>query len=126
VEDKLANEHAFCRLVSLPSRHRRIGFFSKYADDDSNALALIHVFFAAPETRGKPLEEMDEVFESGRPAWRSGPPTSRLDQLVIDIEAGEFKIVGPLGSEHALTRRQKERAVASHVEELINQSVLAV
>lgn len=54
------------------------------------------MFFTAPETRGKTLEEMDEVFDSGLPAWKSVPKGSRLDQLAKDIEAGNLKIVVPV------------------------------
>jgi len=57
-----------------------------------NGLALIHMFLTAPETKGKTLEEMDEVFDSGRPAWKGVPKGSRLDQLQRDIETGELKV----------------------------------
>jgi len=60
-----------------------------------NAVALIHMFLTAPETKGKTLEEMDEVFDSGLPAWKSVPKGSRLDQLQKDIEAGNLKITAP-------------------------------
>lgn len=61
-----------------------------------NGLAFIHVFFAAPETKGKTLEEMDEVFDSGLMAWESGRKGSRLDKLQRDIEAGKVKVNIPL------------------------------
>jgi len=35
---------------------------------------------------------MDEVFDSGRPAWKGVPKGSRLDQLQRDIETGELKV----------------------------------
>jgi sugar porter (SP) family MFS transporter len=57
-----------------------------------NALAFVHMFFTAPETKNKTLEEMDEVFDRGRPAWRSGPKGSRLDRLQRDIESGKLKV----------------------------------
>jgi len=60
-----------------------------------NGLALIHIFVAAPETKGKTLEEMDEVFESGLPAWRSRPKESRLDRLAREIENGNVKVEKP-------------------------------
>lgn len=44
----------------------------------------IHVFLAFPETAGKTLEEVDEIFQSGVPAWKTRPGSSRSDQ---DIEA---------------------------------------
>ncbi|KAF2009761.1 general substrate transporter [Aaosphaeria arxii CBS 175.79] len=57
-----------------------------------NGAALVHMFLLAPETKGKTLEEMDEVFDSGRPAWKSVPKGSRLDNLAVDIEKGEVKV----------------------------------
>ena len=60
-----------------------------------NALAFIHVFFAAPETKGKTLEEMDDVFDVRRPAWASVPKESRLDRLQRDIEDGNLKVLPP-------------------------------
>lgn len=62
-----------------------------------NGLAFIHMFLTAPETKGKTLEEMDEVFDSGDPAWKGVKKGSRLDQLQKDIEAGNVKITGPRG-----------------------------
>ncbi|KAI9810886.1 MAG: MFS sugar transporter [Pycnora praestabilis] len=60
-----------------------------------NGAAFIHMFLAAPETKGKTLEEMDEVFDSGRRAWQAGPKGSRLDALEREIEAGNLKVVAP-------------------------------
>jgi hypothetical protein len=50
------------------------------------------MFLTAPETKGKTLEEMDEVFDRGIPAWKTAPKGSRLDQLQHDIEKGELKV----------------------------------
>ena len=60
-----------------------------------NGLALIHMFLTAPETKGRTLEEMDEVFDSGLPAWKSAPTRSRLDQLEREIQAGNVKVNAP-------------------------------
>lgn len=60
-----------------------------------NGLAFIHMFLAAPETKGKTLEEMWEVFDSGKPAWRSVTKVSRLDVLQQEIEHGNLKIITP-------------------------------
>lgn len=73
-----------------------------------NGAALVHMFLTAPETKGKTLEEMDDVFDvsflphlirgrtnavqSGRPVWKSGPTASRLDTLQKDIEEGNLKV----------------------------------
>ncbi|KAI0394212.1 general substrate transporter [Xylariaceae sp. FL0594] len=60
-----------------------------------NGAAFIHMALMAPETKGYTLEEMDEVFDSGRPAWKTHKKTSRLDQLARDIELGNVKITAP-------------------------------
>lgn len=52
-----------------------------------NAAAFFHMFFSAPETKGFTLEEMDDVFESGVPAWkRDRPAPSRLEELEMRLE----------------------------------------
>ncbi|KAI0449704.1 general substrate transporter [Xylaria acuta] len=60
-----------------------------------NGAACIHMTLMAPETKGYTLEEMDEVFDSGRPAWRTHKKTSRLDELAREIEMGNAKITAP-------------------------------
>ncbi|KAI0812929.1 general substrate transporter [Xylaria sp. FL0064] len=60
-----------------------------------NGAAFIHMGLMAPETKGHTLEEMDEVFDSGRPAWKAHKKTSRLDQLARDIELGHVKVAAP-------------------------------
>ncbi|KAI1750315.1 general substrate transporter [Xylaria castorea] len=60
-----------------------------------NGAACIHMTLMAPETKGYTLEEMDEVFDSGRPAWRTHKKASRLDQLAQEIEMGNVKVSAP-------------------------------
>ncbi|MCJ1259301.1 MFS sugar transporter [Lignoscripta atroalba] len=60
-----------------------------------NGCAFIHMYLTAPETKGKTLEEMDEVFDSGRPAWKAVPKGSRLDALQREIEEGTLKVAAP-------------------------------
>ncbi|KAJ8107327.1 hypothetical protein ONZ43_g6769 [Nemania bipapillata] len=60
-----------------------------------NGAACIHMALMAPETKGYTLEEMDDVFDSGRPAWKTYQKTSRLDKLARDIETGEVKVTRP-------------------------------
>jgi hypothetical protein len=57
-----------------------------------NAVAFIHMFLTAPETKGRTLEEMDIVFDSGIPAWKAGQVQGRFDQIKADIEAGNIKV----------------------------------
>jgi len=59
-----------------------------------NVLALIHMFLCAPETKGRTLEEMDEVFDSGIPPWQKVDGSKRLEQLRRDIEQGQAKEQG--------------------------------
>ncbi|KAM5362602.1 hypothetical protein ACJZ2D_012431 [Fusarium nematophilum] len=60
-----------------------------------NAAAFVHMFFTAHETKGFTLEEMDDVFDSGHPAWKKRDRTSRLERLTKDIEQGNVKVVAP-------------------------------
>jgi sugar porter (SP) family MFS transporter len=66
-----------------------------------NGAAVIHFFLLAPETKGFTLEEMDEVFDSGLPAWKSFKKSSRLEELQREIEAGNLKVAAPLGGSGA-------------------------
>ena len=84
-----------------------------------NGAAFIHMFLTAPETKGKTLEEMDEVFDSGRPAWKSVPKGSRLDQLQKDIEAGNLKITAPFGGTSAAPQAIEKTAEKTAVEQTI-------
>lgn len=60
-----------------------------------NGAAFIHMFLMAYETKGKTLEEMDTIFDSGRWPWQKPPKESRLDQLAADIEKGNIKVIAP-------------------------------
>lgn len=60
-----------------------------------NLFAFVHIWVAAPETKGKTLEEMTEVFDSGRPAWERRGSGSRLDRIQKDIEDGNLKVLPP-------------------------------
>lgn len=57
-----------------------------------NAAAFVHMTLLAPETKGYTLEEMDEVFDSGLPAWKRYKKSSRLEELEREIEAGNIKV----------------------------------
>lgn len=75
-----------------------------------NGAALIHMFLTAPETKGKTLEEMDEVFDSGLPAWKSASALkgSKLDRLASEIEKGERKVtVNTVGEETVVSTHEE-------------------
>jgi sugar porter (SP) family MFS transporter len=64
-----------------------------------NAAAFVHMALLAPETKGYTLEEMDEVFDSGLPAWKRHKKSSRLEELEREIEAGNLKVAVPVGGQ---------------------------
>lgn len=76
-----------------------------------NGLSFIHMTLLAPETRGFTLEEMDDVFDSGRPAWKSYKKESRLDKLQKEIEDGKLKI--DVGHSHKQSPTVVENAPAT-------------
>ncbi|KAF9280588.1 hypothetical protein BGZ68_007133 [Mortierella alpina] len=50
-------------------------------------LMTIHVFFMFPETKGRTLEEMDELFNSDVPAWKTrAMPESHLERDIENIQ----------------------------------------
>lgn len=82
-----------CGLAfAVPPLLRLINWKMYFLFGTFNGLAFIHMFLTAPETKGKTLEEMDIVFDSGVPAWRGVPKGSRLDELKKDIEQGNLKV----------------------------------
>lgn len=82
-----------------------------------NGVAFIHMLLTAPETKGKTLEEMDDVFDSGLPAWKRMPESSRFDQLQKDIEAGNIKISGPVARAKAAVMKDEKFGTADNIEQ---------
>ncbi|KOS16821.1 High-affinity glucose transporter [Escovopsis weberi] len=56
---------------------------------------VFHVYFTYPETAKKSLEEIDELFEKGIPAWRSANAIKTFDERMMEVKEaggiGEFK-----------------------------------
>lgn len=69
-----------------------------------NAMAFVHMFLTAYETKGYTLEEMDDVFERGMRAWKTTTNNSRLDELEAQFSAGTAKFRSPMDRE--LPRRR--------------------
>ena len=83
-----------------------------------NGVAFIHMFLTAPETKGKSLEEMDDVFDSGLPAWIPVPKGSRLDEIEKEIEAGNLKVIAPTGgASNASDDKSSMYGTAAHFEQ---------
>lgn len=45
-------------------------------------LMTVHIFFMFPETAGKSLEEIDELFNSNIPAWRSKNAVPNFEERI--------------------------------------------
>ncbi|KAK9384438.1 hypothetical protein V1515DRAFT_618071 [Lipomyces mesembrius] len=95
-----ASNWAFNYMLALavPPLLRSISWRLFFIFASLNVMAFIHIWFAAPETKQRTLEEIDEIFEHGEPFWKSFTGTkapSRLEQLAKDIETGKLKI-GPM------------------------------
>ncbi|ROT42584.1 general substrate transporter [Sodiomyces alkalinus F11] len=84
---------------AVPPLLEAINYNMYYIFAAFNGLAFIHMFLMAPETKGFTLEEMDDVFDSGVPAWRTHVKRSRLDDLEREIEQGKTRIEGPVGDQ---------------------------
>ncbi|KAL0943323.1 sugar transporter [Colletotrichum truncatum] len=50
------------------------------------AAMTFHIFFTYPETSGKTLEEIDALFDSNIPAWRSASAGVRFEDRVAAVE----------------------------------------
>ncbi|KAK9243443.1 general substrate transporter [Lipomyces tetrasporus] len=80
---------------AVPPLFRSISWRVFFIFGSFNIAAFVNVWFAAPETKQHTLEEMDEVFEHGRPPWKSflnWKETNRLEMLANDIETGTLMI----------------------------------
>ncbi|KAK6330453.1 MFS sugar transporter [Orbilia brochopaga] len=78
---------------AVPPLLRSINWKMYFIFASFNGAALIHMFFTAEETKGKTLEEMDDVFVgSWWKAWQKKDTTSRLDREIAEIkgEKGEM------------------------------------
>ncbi|KAL0934087.1 MFS glucose [Colletotrichum truncatum] len=78
-----------------------------------NACAFLHTAFFAPETKGFTLEEMDDVFNSGVPAWKTHHKKSRLDDLENEIATGNLKVAhrGGVQAEEVVHEPEKKTTV---------------
>lgn len=63
------------------------------------AVMTAHIFFTYPETSGKTLEEVDELFASKVPAWRSKNAITKFEDRVAALEKSE----GVVHQEHRET-----------------------
>ena len=68
----------------------------------------VHCFFLFPETSGKSLEEVEDMFLSGTPAWKTHVSTKRA----LALEKGQFDVEKPT-TEHF--EQSPDRAVNSVV-----------
>ncbi|KAK9311085.1 general substrate transporter [Lipomyces starkeyi] len=83
---------------AVPPLFRSISWRMFFMFGSFNIAAFIYVWFAAPETKQRTLEEMDEIFEYDEPLWTSftgRKVSNRLELLAKDIEMGKLNIRRP-------------------------------
>lgn len=64
----------------------------------------IHAFFLFPETSGKTLEDIEEMFLSGVPAWKTRVEYSNVRRA----EGGDVDVAKEKGFERSPERREGE------------------
>ncbi|KAG0326877.1 hypothetical protein BGZ99_008884 [Dissophora globulifera] len=80
----------FILAYAVPPALEHIQYRTYYIFGGFCAAMTIHVYFQFPETKGRTLEQMDEVFNSGLPAWKSLPPPSdKIHHEAADEKVGE-------------------------------------
>src|ERR1700738_1983997 len=80
----------FALAYAVPPMLNHIKYKTYFVFACFNAAAAIHMSFAAHETKRRTLEEMDDVFDSGLPPWKTSKLTSsRLEQLAEEIAKGD-------------------------------------
>ncbi|KAF9315275.1 hypothetical protein BG003_003187 [Podila horticola] len=102
----------FILAYAVPPALQHIQYRTYYIFAAFCVAMTIHVFFMFPETKGRTLEEMDEVFNSNVPAWktRSLPP-SHLDK---DVEVLKMQQV----AEKAEVEQQQHSPVETSIPDM--------
>lgn len=76
------------------------------------AVMTFHVFFMYPETVRRTLEEIDFVFDTDVPAWRTNKVKARFEEEVENIRRRESTVAGSVGVEE----EKEEGEVTRHEE----------
>ncbi|KAL6898890.1 sugar transporter domain-containing protein [Trichoderma evansii] len=71
--------------LSVPHLLWAINYNAYFLFGIFNGFALLHIYYAAYETKGYTLEEMHEVFDSKLPPWEFRPEESRVEALASRI-----------------------------------------
>ncbi|KAI9151525.1 MFS glucose transporter mfs1 [Paramyrothecium foliicola] len=88
----LFQARGFTSMANAAQTVWKINYKMYYIFGALNGFAFFHMFFTAYETKGYTLEEMDDVFDSGMPAWRKHARPSRLEALEEEIARGSVKV----------------------------------
>ncbi|KAI1317322.1 hypothetical protein EDD11_008691 [Mortierella claussenii] len=77
----------FILAYAVPPALENIQYRTYYIFAAFCVAMTIHVFFMFPETKGRTLEEMDELFNSDVPAWKTRAiPASKLENDIENIK----------------------------------------
>ncbi|KAG0369674.1 high affinity glucose transporter [Gamsiella multidivaricata] len=80
----------FILAYAVPPALQNIQYRTYYIFGGFCVAMTIHVFFMFPETKGRTLEEMDELFNSDIPAWKTRAlPASKLEHDIEEIKASQ-------------------------------------
>ncbi|KAF9162391.1 hypothetical protein BGX21_002001 [Mortierella sp. AD011] len=81
----------FILAYAVPPALEHIQYKTYYIFAGFCVAMTIHVFFMFPETKGRTLEEMEELFNSDVPAWKTRSlPASKLEHDIEVIQAEQF------------------------------------
>ncbi|KAF8918265.1 hypothetical protein CPC16_003219, partial [Podila verticillata] len=77
----------FILAYAVPPALQNIQYRTYYIFAGFCVAMTIHVFFMFPETKGRTLEEMDELFNSDVPAWKTRALPIGKQNVEDDLEA---------------------------------------
>ncbi|CDO92003.1 unnamed protein product [Kluyveromyces dobzhanskii CBS 2104] len=109
----------FALAMFVPSAFKNISWKTYIVFGVFSVALTIQTFFMFPETRGKTLEEIDQMWTDNIPAWKTG---SYIPQLPI-MEDEEGNKLGLLGRpQHLEEARSNEKGLIDHSDSNTNSN----
>lgn len=101
----------FALAMFVPSAFRNINWKTYIIFGVFSVALTIQTFFMFPETRGKTLEEIDQMWADNIPAWRTGSYVPMLP-VVEDDEGNKLGLIAR--SQHLETVEGNEKQLMTH------------